>query len=74
MDSKPVSSMDRQPPKAAVEEAKQNPGGWVYEIDQKFDPNGAVPPEGVIGAWKVDDDGIISGDFIPNPRYSKNAD
>lgn len=39
-------STDRQPPPAAVEEAKRQPNGWVYEIvggeqpDEVFHPNG----------------------------------
>ena len=56
-------------PEAMLAEARLHPGGWVYEIDSKYDPNGAVPPEGILGAWKVDDDGIPTGDFEPNPNY-----
>ena len=71
MDSEFKAISGRQPPQAAIEEAKQNPNGWVYEIDERFDPNGAVPPEGIVGAWKVDDNGIIVGAFIPNRAYVK---
>ena len=58
-----------EPTPAARAEAKLNPGGWVYAIDGRFDPNGAVPPEGIKGAWKVDEWGEIVGEFLPNPRY-----
>jgi len=40
-----------------------------YEIDSRFDPNGAVPPEGIKGAWKVGDDGVPTGEYQANPRY-----
>lgn len=51
------------------EEARKNPGGWVYAIDGRYDSEGAIPPEAIVGAWKVADDGNIVGDFIPNPNH-----
>ena len=54
---------------AAVAEARQNPNGWVYAMDGVADPNGAVPPERIKGAWKVNAKGEIEGEFIPNPNY-----
>lgn len=53
-------------------EARQNPGGWVYAITGNYGPNEAVPPQAIKGAWKVDDDGNICGEFIPNPNYDPN--
>lgn len=61
--------MKPEPTDAAKEEAKQNPGGWVYQIDGNYGPNECVPPEMIIGAWKVDENGIIVGKFQPNPNY-----
>lgn len=54
----------------ARDEAKRNPGGWVYAIDGAYDPNGAVPPHAIKGAWRVDESGEIIGEFIPNPNYA----
>jgi hypothetical protein len=54
---------------AAIAEAKTRPNGWVYAMDGISDPNGAVPPERIRGAWKVNGNGEIEGDFIPNPNY-----
>ncbi len=56
-------------PPGLLAEAKTKPGAWVYEIDARFDPNGAVPPEGVKGAWKIGDDGVPTGEYQANPRY-----
>lgn len=42
---------------------------WVYAIDPHFDPNGKVPPYGVVGAWKVDSHGNITNEFRHNPKY-----
>src|SRR5690606_8946325 len=50
-------------------EAAANPGGWVYSIDAYFSPDGAVPPHGIIGAWKVDGSGLLTGEFKRNPSY-----
>lgn len=57
------------PDAAAIAEAKRNPNGWVYALDGIADPNGVVPPERIRGAWKVNANGEIVGDFMPNPNY-----
>lgn len=44
-------------PEGMLREARANPGGWVYEILSQYDPNGAVPPHAIKGAWRVDDRG-----------------
>lgn len=49
--------------------AKQQPGGWLYRIAGDFPPSAAVPPEAICGAWKIDDDGNIVGEFMKNPNY-----
>jgi hypothetical protein len=54
-------------------EASENPGGWVYRIAGEFGPNDHVPPEAIVGAWKVDDNGKITGDFIPNAKHNPAA-
>jgi hypothetical protein len=61
---------DRHPfPPGLLDAAKEQPGGWVYEIDPRFDPDGAVPPEGIKGAWKVGPDGVPTGKYQANDRY-----
>lgn len=59
------------PPPELVAEARVTPGGWVYEIDgdQIEDPDGDVPPEAIIGAWKVDEHGNLTDDYQANPNY-----
>lgn len=54
---------------ALVEQARQFPGGWVYEIDGDFAADEGVPPEAIRGVWSVLGDGTLSGDFEPNPGY-----
>jgi hypothetical protein len=50
-------------------EAKANPGGKVYEIDWEYPDDQVVPPEAVRGAWSVDEDGELTGEFTENPNY-----
>ena len=49
--------------------AKANPNGWVYKIEGDYGPNDAVPPEAIVGAWKVDASGNLTGEFVNNPKY-----
>lgn len=58
-----------QPFAGEIEEAKRVPNGWVYRIAEQFGSNDPVPREAIVGAWKVDGQGQIVGDFVPNPNY-----
>lgn len=49
--------------------AKANPNGWVYKIEGTYGPDDAVPPEAIVGAWKVDASGNLTGEFVSNPKY-----
>lgn len=53
--------------------ARRYPGGWVYEVVGDFGDDDAVPPEAIRGAWKVNEEGEIVGDFVPNPNYLPRA-
>jgi hypothetical protein len=65
--------MSHMPSEKAHEEARKNPGGWVYEIRGNYTPQDYVPPQAIVGAWKVNDQGEIVGDFIPNPNFREKA-
>lgn len=52
-----------------INAAKANPNGWVYKIEGNFGPDDAIPPEAIVGAWKVDEFGNLTGEFVSNPRY-----
>ena len=54
----------------AREQAKKQPGTYLYVIQGVDDPMGHVPPANIKGAWKVDDNGEIEGDFIPNDKFA----
>jgi len=58
-----------QPSADDIREALKYPNGYVYHIDGDFGPNDDVPPERILGAWKVDGEGRITGAFIPNENF-----
>jgi hypothetical protein len=63
-----------EPTPAMREEATRNPGGWVYVVDGTFGPNDVVPADRIIGSWKVDRRGNLTGKFKPNPEYRDGSD
>ncbi|MCL1475332.1 hypothetical protein [Argonema antarcticum] len=63
-----------KPSEKIIQQAKFHPNKWIYEIDGNYPSNQAVPPEAIIGAWKVDFKGNIEGEFIPNPNYKPKND
>jgi len=58
-------------PASLIEQARAHPGGSVAQIDGNLapNPNGFVPPEAIIGAYEVGDDGALTGIFRRNPRH-----
>jgi hypothetical protein len=60
---------DRKPAAWLVDEARKFPNGWVYEIDGEFGVQESVPREAIRGAWPVGPDGVITGEFVPNPNF-----
>ena len=58
-----------KPSKGEIEEAKKHPNGWVYRFDTPFSKDEAVPPEAIVGAWKVDADGNLTEEWKNNKNY-----
>jgi hypothetical protein len=53
-----------------VAEAERQGDGWVYLIDQRTrKPDGAVPPEDIIGAFEVRGGRIVPGSYQASPRH-----
>ena len=67
--AKADSMNEVEPYPGEIQEAKSHPNGWVYRIAGRFGPNDGVPPEAIVGAWKVDAGGRIVGHFIENKKY-----
>jgi hypothetical protein len=60
-----------KPTPKAIAEARKHPNGHVFIIKGHYGPNAAIPPHAIKGAWKVDANGNICGDFIPNPMRNR---
>lgn len=55
------------------EQAKLHSNDWVYVVARRYGSNDAVPPEAIVGAWRVDGGGsIIEGKFVPNPSFMES--
>ncbi len=61
----------KQPSEEAIKEALDHPNQYVYVIDAAYEGKDDIPPDAIVGAWKVNSKGIIEGDFIPNNNYIK---
>ena len=69
--------MGKKPPAVAKEfpqqlaqEAARVPGGWVYETDGRSDPDGFIPIDVIVRAWKISPDGAPTGEVWENLQYS----
>lgn len=60
---------EEEPYDGEIQEAQKTPNGWVYRIAGNFENSESIPPEAIVGAWKVNDRGIIEGQFVRNARY-----
>jgi hypothetical protein len=63
------ATSQQAPPESAKAEARDNPGGWVYEIAGGYDNTEAVPPQAIEGAWRVDEHGEMTGEYKPNANF-----
>lgn len=52
-----------------VLEAQENPKGWIYKVDEALKSGENTSCNSVIGAWKVDSNGLFTGEVILNPKY-----
>jgi hypothetical protein len=49
--------------------ARDNPNGWVYKVDWPYPEDQHIPPEAIVGAFKVNEHGKLTGDFEANANY-----
>jgi hypothetical protein len=50
------------------EAARQAGGGWLDEVVGNHRP--PVPLTAIKGAWRLDADGELTGEYIANPNYA----
>ncbi len=56
-------------PEDVRRKARATGGGWYYEIVGSYSDNDAVPPSAIKGAWRLDADGNLTGEYRPNPNF-----
>jgi hypothetical protein len=53
-----------------IEEARRQGQGWVYVIDQRTPtPQGAVPPQDIVGVFEVRDGKVVPDSYRPSPKH-----
>jgi hypothetical protein len=52
-----------------IKEAKNNPGGWVIQIQGNYSQEEHIPPKDIVGVWKVNEQGLLTKEFKPNPNF-----
>lgn len=51
-------------------EAQRQVHGWLYIVDARHAPgSGHVPPEDIIGYFRVEDGRLVPGSYTPNPNH-----
>jgi len=51
------------------EAARAAGGGWLDEVVGDHEP--PVPSRFIKGAWRLDADGELTGEYVPNPEYGR---
>jgi hypothetical protein len=74
MSSQPEQQSEQQPSPPITEQmreqARQTPNSWLYIVDPAYqDAGDDVPPEGIVGAYRIDGDGEIDEEFQHNDAY-----
>jgi hypothetical protein len=64
-----VEVQEPRPSEAEIAAASTQPNGLVYRITGPFGPRDSVPPQAIVGAWRVNARGEITGEFERNRRY-----
>lgn len=53
-----------------IAEAKRLGEGWVFVVDQRTPtPQGAVPPEDIVGAFKIKNGQVVLGSYQASPKH-----
>jgi hypothetical protein len=60
-----------QLPPEIVEQARLAGGGWLDEVVSPHHGHGPVPAELIRGSWRLDAEGRLTGEYVPNPAYGR---
>ena len=60
-------------PQRLRNQARRAGGGWLDEVVGDHAPGVPVPVSGIRGSWRVDANGDLTGDYVPNPRFGHRS-
>ena len=60
-----------QLPQELRDQARLAGGGWLDEVVGHHPPSTPVPLTAVKGSWRLDANGDLTGEFVPNPHYGR---
>ncbi|MBL0741390.1 hypothetical protein [Chryseolinea lacunae] len=63
------SNQINEPSEEVKKEALKYPNGYIYILEKEYQGKDDVPADKILGAWKVNETGVIVGPFILNPNY-----
>jgi hypothetical protein len=58
-------------PQPLRDEARRAGGGWLDEVVGDHSAAGPIPPAAIKGSWRLDANGDLTGEFVPNPAYGR---
>jgi hypothetical protein len=66
-----MSDLQRNVPITAAmrAQAQSSPNSWFPVVAPGIDENGVVVPDAALGRYRIDDQGRITDEFVPNARY-----
>ncbi|HEV2376503.1 MAG TPA: hypothetical protein VGS19_30560 [Streptosporangiaceae bacterium] len=64
-----ITSALPEVPAEIREAARRAGGGWLDEVVGGHQP--PVPPSAVRGSWRLDTNGEVTGEYIPNPSFGQ---
>ena len=60
-----------QLPRQLRELARRAGGGWLDEVVGHHPSGLPAPPTAVRGSWRLDANGDLTGEFVPNPHFGR---
>ncbi|MBO0683264.1 MAG: hypothetical protein J2P45_08930 [Candidatus Dormibacteraeota bacterium] len=51
------------------DQARRAGGGWLDEVVGEHSPTSPVPITAIRGAWRLDANGDLTGEYVANPNY-----
>jgi hypothetical protein len=54
------------------DQARRAGGGWLDEVVGEHPSGGPIPLTAIKGSWRLDADGVMTGEYVPNPLFGQH--